>query len=70
MNRQVRRVGLVLTLMFLALFAMASSIQVIRTEALYQDPRNVRETSKSWAISVCLRDCEWYSRATLAIMRS
>lgn len=42
MNRQVRRVGLVLTLMFLALFAMASSIQVIRTEALYQDPRNVR----------------------------
>ncbi len=42
MNRQVRRVGLVLTLMFLALFAMASSIQVIRTEALYKDPRNVR----------------------------
>lgn len=42
MNRQVRRVGLVLTLMFLALFAMASSIQVLRTEALYQDPRNVR----------------------------
>ena len=42
MNRQVRRVGLVLTLMFLALFAMASSIQVIRTEALYEDPRNVR----------------------------
>ena len=42
MNRQVRRVGLVLTLMFLALFAMASSIQVIRTDALYQDPRNVR----------------------------
>ena len=42
MNRQVRRVGLVLTLMFLALFAMASSIQVLRTEALYEDPRNVR----------------------------
>jgi penicillin-binding protein A len=42
MNRQVRRVGLVLTLMFLALFAMASSIQVVRTDALYEDPRNVR----------------------------
>lgn len=42
MNRQVRRVGFVLTLMFLALFAMASSIQVVRTDALYQDPRNVR----------------------------
>ena len=42
MNRQVRRVGLVLTLMFLALFAMASSIQVLRTDALYEDPRNVR----------------------------
>lgn len=42
MNRQVRRVGLVLTIMFLALFAMASSIQVIRTDALYEDPRNVR----------------------------
>ncbi len=31
-----------LTLMFLALFAMASSIQVLRTDALYEDPRNVR----------------------------
>lgn len=42
MNRQVRRVGFVLTLMFLALFAMASSIQVIRSDALYEDSRNVR----------------------------
>lgn len=42
MNRQVRRVGLVLTLMFVALFGIASSIQVVQTEALYQDPRNVR----------------------------
>lgn len=42
MNRQVRRVGFVLTLMFLGLFAMASSIQVLRTEALYEDSRNVR----------------------------
>lgn len=42
MNRQVRRVGLVLTLMFLALFAMASSIQVVRSNALYEDSRNVR----------------------------
>lgn len=42
MNRQVRRVGFVLTLMFLGLFAMASSIQVLRTDALYDDSRNVR----------------------------
>ena len=48
MNRQVRRVGLVLTLMFLALFAMASSIQVLRTEALYEDPRNVRASLETY----------------------
>ena len=41
MNRQVRRVGLALTVMFIALFAIASSIQVVRTQSLYQDARNV-----------------------------
>lgn len=48
MNRQVRRVGLVLTLMFLALFAMASSIQVLRTDSLYEDPRNVRASLETY----------------------
>lgn len=37
-----------LTLMFLALFAMASSIQVLRTEALYEDPRNVRASLETY----------------------
>ena len=40
--------GLVLTLMFLGLFAMASSIQVLRTEALYEDPRNVRASLETY----------------------
>ena len=48
MNRQVRRVGLALTVMFIALFAIASSIQVVRTESLYQDSRNVRASYETY----------------------
>ena len=48
MNRQVRRVGLVLVLMFLSLFVMASSIQVLRSDALYQDTRNVRASYETY----------------------
>ncbi|MDG2497368.1 MAG: penicillin-binding transpeptidase domain-containing protein [Aquiluna sp.] len=48
MNRQVRRVGLFLTVMFIALFAMASSIQVLRTQTLYQDSRNVRAAYETY----------------------
>jgi len=48
MNRQVRRVGLVLVLMFLSLFVMASSIQVFRSDALYQDSRNVRASYETY----------------------
>lgn len=48
MNRQVRRVGLILTIMFIALFGMASSIQVIRTGELYQDSRNVRASYETY----------------------
>ena len=48
MNRQVRRVGLALTVMFIALFAIASSIQVVRTESLYQDSRNVRASYEAY----------------------
>jgi peptidoglycan glycosyltransferase len=47
-NRQVRRVGLMLTVMFIALFAMASSIQVIRTSEFYQDGRNVRASYETY----------------------
>ena len=48
MNRQVRRVGLALTVMFLALFAMASSIQVLRSADLYKDSRNVRASYETY----------------------
>ncbi|MFM1951122.1 MAG: hypothetical protein RL418_809, partial [Actinomycetota bacterium] len=48
MNRQVRRVGLALTIMFLALFAMASSIQVLRSGELYKDSRNIRSSYETY----------------------
>lgn len=48
MNRQVRRVGLALTIMFLVLFAMASSIQVLRAGSLYDDERNVRASYETY----------------------
>ncbi len=48
MNKQVRRVGLALTAMFLALFAMASSIQVLRSGDLYKDSRNVRASYETY----------------------
>lgn len=50
MNRQVRRVGLVLALMFVALFAMASSIQVLRSGELYADSRNVRASYETYKV--------------------
>jgi penicillin-binding protein A len=48
MNRQVRRVGFALVMMFVALFLMASSIQVLRSDALYQDSRNVRASYETY----------------------
>lgn len=48
MNKQVRRVGLILTLMFVALFTTATSIQVLRSGALYQDSRNVRASYETY----------------------
>lgn len=50
MNRQVRRVGLILVVMFVALFAMASSIQVLRSGELYSDARNVRSTYETFKV--------------------
>jgi len=47
-NKQVRRVGLILTLMFVALFTTATSIQVLRSGALYQDSRNVRASYETY----------------------
>ena len=48
MNKQVRRVGLVLTIMFIALFATATSIQVLRSSELYSDARNVRASYETY----------------------
>lgn len=48
MNKQVRRVGLVLTMMFIALFATATSIQVLRSSELYADARNVRASYETY----------------------
>ena len=48
MNKQVRRVGLVLTMMFIALFATATSIQVLRSSELYSDARNVRASYETY----------------------
>lgn len=48
MNKQVRRVGLALVVMFLALFVMASSIQVLRSGDLYQDARNTRSSYETY----------------------
>jgi len=47
--------------MFIALFAIASSIQVVRTESLYQDSRNVRaayETYKTQRGSILVGETE------------
>ena len=48
MNKQVRRVGLILTMMFIALFATATSIQVLRSGELYSDARNVRASYETY----------------------
>jgi peptidoglycan glycosyltransferase len=47
-NKQVRRVGLILTMMFIALFATATSIQVLRSGELYSDARNVRASYETY----------------------
>lgn len=48
MNRQVRRVSTAVAVMFLALFTSSTMIQVVRSESLYQDPRNVRASYESY----------------------
>ena len=42
MNRELRRVSLVVTAMFLALFMSATNLQVLSSESLSKDQRNVR----------------------------
>ena len=42
MNRELRRVSLVVTAMFLALFGSATNLQVLSSDSLSKDQRNVR----------------------------
>lgn len=48
MNRELRRVSLVVMTMFLSLFIAASTIQVLNQESLSADPRNVRSVYDSY----------------------
>ena len=48
MNKELRRVMLVIVTMFVALFVSASLIQVLSADSLAQDPRNVRSVYDSY----------------------
>ena len=48
MIKELKRVSLVVALMFLALFVAATSLQAINTESLADDPRNVRSIYESY----------------------
>lgn len=48
MDRQVRRLGLVLTLLFAALFLQLNNIQVLQAKNLDQNPHNVRTTTRAF----------------------
>jgi peptidoglycan glycosyltransferase len=49
MNRQLRRVGTVLLLMFVALFCSSTIIQVFSADQLKTDPRNIRALDDSYS---------------------
>jgi peptidoglycan glycosyltransferase len=49
MNRQLRRVGTLVLLMFVALFASSTIIQVFQVDKLNADPRNVRTLDDSYS---------------------
>ncbi len=48
MNRELRRVSVVIMAMFLSLFLASSSIQFLNQESLSNDPRNVRSVYDSY----------------------
>lgn len=49
MNKELRRVSIVVLLMFLALFSSTSVIQVIQADTITDDPRNVRALYASYS---------------------
>jgi peptidoglycan glycosyltransferase len=48
MNKELRRISIVIFMMFLTLFVATTSIQVIQAESLSQDQRNVRSVYDSY----------------------
>ncbi|WP_457099805.1 peptidoglycan D,D-transpeptidase FtsI family protein [Microbacterium sp. P5_E9] len=50
MTKELRRLSIVMLLMFVALFASISVIQVVQADSLAQDPRNTRALYDSYAV--------------------
>ena len=50
MTKELRRLSVVMLLMFVALFAAISVIQVVQADSLAQDPRNTRALYDSYAV--------------------
>ena len=48
MQRELRRISIVIFLMFITLFVATTSIQMVQADALGQDPRNVRSVYDSY----------------------
>ncbi|MEW6473963.1 MAG: penicillin-binding protein 2 [Actinomycetota bacterium] len=49
MNRQIRRVGMVVVVCFVALFVQVNYLQVIRADSLANDTRNVRAVKRAFS---------------------
>ena len=49
MNKELKRVSIVVLLMFIALFGSSSVIQVVEADSLGSDPRNVRTLYDSFS---------------------
>jgi peptidoglycan glycosyltransferase len=49
LNRQIRRLGLVLIVLFVALFAQLNYLQVVQADKLRDDPRNTRKAVRDFS---------------------
>jgi peptidoglycan glycosyltransferase len=49
MNRQIRQLGFVITLLFIVLFAQLNNIQVLQASKLNEDPRNNRNAVRDFS---------------------
>ncbi len=50
MNKELRRLSIIMLVMFLALFGSTSWIQVVQADALYDNPRNTRALYDSYQV--------------------